>query len=136
VALAEDPLAGPAADDRRLRAVGRLIAAPRTNQSHDGVRGGGARKSLLAFLGAGAQRVRVEPFLGFDAYGSVVLTHEGLLHVAAGVLRRRSPGACAMRRDWASDQRLMSNPASSISIRRSRAKRGSTQRAPGTRGQG
>ena len=88
VALDEDPLAGPAADHRRLRTVGRLIAAPCTDQGHDGVRSGGAGKSLLAFLGAGAQRVRVEAFLGFDAYGSVVLTHEGLLHVAAEVLRR------------------------------------------------
>ena len=41
-----------------------------------------------------------EPFRCFDADGMVVLTHEGLLRVAAGVLRRRSPGACAMHRDW------------------------------------
>src|SRR5207237_4003251 len=75
-------------------------------------------------------------FLCFDADGMMVLTHEGLLHVAAGVLRRRSPDACAMRRDWAADQRVISNPASSISMMRSRAKRASTHKAPWTHCQG
>jgi hypothetical protein len=45
----------------------------------------------------------------------------------SGMLQRHSPGACAMHRDWAADQRVIANPASSISMMRSQAKRASTE---------
>src|SRR5580704_19594941 len=101
----------PSADERRLRAVGGHVAAASTDERDHRVRRAGAGEALFAFLEPAPQAVGAEPFLGFDADGMVILTHEDLLQIAAEVLRRRSPGACAMHREWAADQRVTTKPA-------------------------
>jgi hypothetical protein len=87
--LHEHPLAGPTTDQRRLRAIGGPVAAAGTDERCYRVRRAGAGKALFAFLEPAPQTVGAEPFLCFDADGMMILTHEGLLDVAAGVLRRR-----------------------------------------------
>jgi hypothetical protein len=67
-----------------------------TDERDHRVRRAGAGEALFAFLEPAPQAVGAEPLLCFDADGMMVLTHEGLLQIAAEVLRRRSPGACAI----------------------------------------
>jgi hypothetical protein len=77
IALDQDALAGPAADQRRLRAVGRHVAAAGADEGDDCVGSAGAAKALFAFLEAAVHAGGVEPLFGFDADGAVVLSHKG-----------------------------------------------------------
>jgi hypothetical protein len=77
VALNKNALAGPAADQRRLRAIGRHIAAASADECDDRVRSAGAAKALFAFLEAAVHAGGVEALFGFDADRVVVLSHRG-----------------------------------------------------------
>src|SRR6516162_1735514 len=78
VALDENALAGPAADQPRLRAIGRHVAAAGAGKCDDRVGRAGAVKPLLTFLETAVHAGGVEPLFGFDADRVVVLSHKGI----------------------------------------------------------
>src|SRR5271165_6677003 len=91
VALDQDALAGPAANERRLRTVSRHIAAAGADERDHRVDGAGAGKPLLAFLETAVHAVGAEALFGFDADRVVVLSHRVSPSVRSGLLRRRDP---------------------------------------------
>src|SRR5271165_5471462 len=98
VALDQDALAGPAANQRRLRTVGRHIAATGADERDHRVDGAGAAKPLLAFLETLIHAVGVEPLFGFDADRVMVWSHWGSPSVRSEVAPTPRPGAHAARR--------------------------------------